>query len=285
MKKVKTSLPLPELIFIFAILSVFISMLIFYLVDLRNVFGLRDMMFGLSGDYFFFSYRPFFFHHWGRNGGLAEIVQWFMLAGSGLLAALTAGIVKLKNRRLYKFWLILSIGFILMLLEDAGDIRHTIMGYIQALFDEPDQGIMGSLTELILFSILAFIPLYALINYWQDIKIYSKTKIYLLIGFAFYGLAGLSSFLGTALEGLLSKNLYMLLGEKFYQLALFLGDSQLKNQWESWQADGWFSIEFFLMDSMFEENIEIIAAGALLAATVSFLILALDKDKFKINSN
>ncbi len=159
-----------------------------------------------------------------------------------------------------------------MLIEDAGDVRHTLMGYVQAIFDEPDQGIMGSLTEITYFGILGGIPLYALIRYWKDIKKFTRTKTYLLIGFVMYAIAASISFLGTALEGILNKNLYTILGENFYQLAIRLGDSSLQNQWDNWETGGWFSIEFFLMDSLVEENIEIIAAGAILAAVLTFYI-------------
>lgn len=263
---------LSEIIFALSISAVIISLILFYLVDLRNVFGSRDGLFNLSGSYFFFTYRPFFFHHWGRNGGVAEIIQWSSLGIAAILAAYNAGRMQFINKKLSSFWAIMSVGLLFMLIEDAGDVRHTLMGYIQAIFDEPDQGVMGSLTEITYFGILGSIPLYALIRYWHEIKKFTRTKIYLLIGFLTYAIAASISFLGTALEGILDKNLYTVLGENFYQIAIKLGGPSLQNQWDNWETSGWFSIEFFLMDSLIEENIEIIASGALLAAVLSFYI-------------
>lgn len=272
MKILNKNIRIPELIFLFGILAVLLSLVIFYLVDLKNLFGFRDVLFETSGKYFFFTYQPFFFQHWGRNGGIAEIMQWSFLGISAITAAFCAGKMHSINKNLFKFWAIISVAFIFMMLEDAGDIRHTIMGYVQWIFDEADQGIMGTLTELIYFAILGGLPLYALIRYWKDIKIFTRTKLYFLIGFFFYALAGSASFLGTALEGFLPKNLYTVFGEKLYDFALHIGDSELKDLWTNFQADNWFKIEFFLMDSLVEENLEIIAGSALLAGTIAFLL-------------
>ncbi len=272
MKILNRKIDLPERIFAISLLFVLLSFLAFYLIDLRNIYGARDALFETSGAYFFFSYQPFFFQHWGRNSGFAEIIQWTFLGGSSVVASFCAAKMHNVNKKLFRFWIIISIAFLLMLIEDAGNLRHTLMSYIQWIFEERDQGIMGTLTEFTYFAILGGIPLYALIRYWSEIKNFTKTKIYLLIGFAFYALAASLSFLGTALEGLLPKNLYTVMGERFYEFALTLGDPQLQSIWEEWNSGSWFKIEFFLFDSLIEENLEIIASGALLAACVAFLL-------------
>lgn len=282
MKIFGKSLKLPEIIFLFAILVVVLALLIFYFVDLRNAFGFRDVLFDTSGKYFFFTYQPFFFQHWGRNGGIAEIMQWSFLASSSVIAAFCAGKMHSINKNFFKFWAIISVAFMFMMLEDAGDIRHTLMGYVQWIFGEADQGIMGTLTELIYFAILGGLPLYALIRYWKDIRIFTRTKVYFLIGFFFYATAASLSFLGTALEGFLPKNLYTLLGEKFYEFSLRIGDSELKELWVNFEADSWFKINFFLMDSLVEENLEIIAGGALLAGTIAFLLYIKNNKGIKV---
>jgi hypothetical protein len=205
-------LSLPDFIFIFSVLAVLISIVIFYLVDLRNAFGLRDGLFSTSGAFFFYTYEPFFFHQWGRSGGLAEIIQWAFLGTAAIVAAYSAARVSFINKNLKVFWTILSAVLIFMLLEDAGGVRHTIMGYVQWVFNEPDQGIMGTSVEFLYFAILGGAPLYALIRYWKDIKAYVRSVVYLLIGFVFYGASQALSFVGTAFEGLMDKNIYDLNG-------------------------------------------------------------------------
>ncbi len=264
----------PEYIIIGTLFFLFVSGLVFYLVDLRNIFGLRDALFNLSSDYFYFTYRPFFFQNWGRNSGIAEILQWLCLGGATLLSAFFAGRFYGQGKRIFKFWAILSIAFFLILLEDAGDVRHTFMSYVQVAFDEPDQGWGGTLFEFLYFSLLGGLPFYAFVRYgWSSLRDYSKTRIYFVIGFAFYFLAASFSFLGTALSGIVDKDLYTRAGDKLYQLCLKIGDPALANQWELWEQVNWrFPIGLFLMDSLVEESIELIGASFLLAATISFML-------------
>jgi hypothetical protein len=104
LKKIKLS----EYIFIFGSLFVLASLIIFYLVDIRNISGSRDFLFNLRHEYFFFDYKPFFFQHWGRNSGFAEIVQWSLLGISAIVAAFSAGQIKEKNKKLFNFWIIIK---------------------------------------------------------------------------------------------------------------------------------------------------------------------------------
>lgn len=262
-----------KIVVLLTISLVILSYLAFYFIDLRNVFGLRDFLFATEGSYFFFSYRPFFFQHWGRDGGIAEVFQWFFLGTSALVAMFSATKMHSKKRGLFMFWFLMSIAFVLMLIEDAGNIRHLTMSYVQWIFDEPDQGVMGTLAEFLVFSAIGGIPLYAIVRYWNDIKSFTKTKLYLLLGFVFYGLAVSFSFLGTAFEGILPVNLYTFIGKVFYDFAISLGDQNVEKIW----AESSFNIEFFLMDSLFEENLELLGSGLLLAACISFLHYSLKK--------
>ncbi len=281
-KQKKRKLALPEIIIIIGILLVFCSFLAFYLIDLHNIFAWREALFATKRDYFFFTYRPFFFQHWGRNSGPAELIQWLFLASSAIGAAFIAGYKKSISKRQGYFWLLMAIAFTLMLLEDAGNIRHTLMSYVQAIFKEAEQGWAGTSLELIYFSVLGGLPLYTLIRYGGFLKRYKKTKVYVIIGFIFYFLAASLSFIGTAFSKLVTKNFYTIAGEKLYSLSLKLADSDLVAIWESWQAaNPNFPIGFFLMDSLIEENLEIIGASAFLAATVSFLIYHQKKNKLK----
>ncbi len=263
----------PEYIFIFSLLAVIFSLLAFYFIDLQNIFSWRDKLFATKSDYFFFSYRPFFFHHWGRNSGIAETIQFLMLGFSAVGSAYLAGQYRSKDKKMFKFWSIMSLGLLLMLLEDAGNLRHTFMSYIQAIFQEAEQGLAGTGFELLYFGVLGGIPLYALIRYGGVLGKIKKAKNYILTGFVFYFLAGGLSFIGTAFSKLIDKNFYTILGEKLYSLSLKLGDDQVAVIWENWEATNWrFPIGFFLMDSLIEENLEIIGAGAFLAGVISFLI-------------
>lgn len=249
-------------------LFILLSWLAVYLIDLRNIFGLRDVLFNLKPDYFYFTYRPFLFQHWGRNSGLGELVQWFFLASSALLSVYTAGRIGRENKEISRFLIIMAIAFLLMLLEDAGDIRHTLMGYVQAIFKETEQGWMGTLTELLYFGVLAGVPLYGLIKYWKNLKEFLAVRKYLLTGFIAYALAGGMSFIGTALSGVFDTNFYTLLGEAFYNSSLYLGDQNLAALWQNYEEVNWdFPIGFFMVDSLLEESFELIGGAAFLGAS------------------
>lgn len=267
MKNIKLS----DKIFIFGLSLVLFSFLAFLLVDLHNIFGLRDVLFNTKGYYFYFTYYPFFFQHWGRNSGIAEVFQFVFLGGAIMTSAFIAGSRLNISKRQYKFWLLLAISFTLMLLEDAGNLRHTFMSYVQAIFVEPEQSWGGSSFELLYFGILGGLPLYTLIRYGGFLKRYKKTRIYLIIGYIFYFLAGSLSFAGTAFSKVFEKNFYSQAGHHFYNFALKIGDKELTEIWTNWQANSSFPINFYLMDSLVEENLEIIGASALFAAVVSFL--------------
>lgn len=268
----KRKIKLSEIIFLIGLSLVIFSFLAFILIDLHNIFGWRDLLFNIKGYYFYFSYHPFFFQHWGRNSGFAEVFQFLFLGGSIIISAYLAGIKKDVSKRQFKFWLLLAISFTLMLLEDAGNLRHTFMSYVQAIFVEPEQSWGGSSFEILYFSLLGGLPLYTLIRYGGFLKRYKKTKIYLIIGYIFYFLAGSLSFAGTAFSKVFEKNFYSQIGHHFYNLSLKIGDNQLTEIWTNWQANSRFPINFYLMDSLVEENLEIIGASALLASLVSFLI-------------
>jgi hypothetical protein len=273
--KKKFKLAWPEIIFIAGIFIVISSFLLFYLIDLHNFLGLRDYLFSLNKESFHFFYQPYFFQHWGRNGGIAEIIQFILLASSSIVSAFIASYQQTKSRKKYIFWLLMTIAFALMLIEDAGEIRHTLRSYIQAYFGEIHQGAIGTFSEFIYFFLLASIPVCALLCYGKFLMRYNKTRIYMVIGFSFYFLAASLSHLGTFVSGLfteINKNFYDLIGEEFCNFCLKIGDTGLAIIWKQ-NINTKNYISHFLMDSLIEENIELVGVSAFLAACVSFLII------------
>ena len=274
----RVRLALPEYVIVSALLLVLISFVLFYLIDLRNLWGIRDWMFSLERVYFYFSYTPFFFQHYGRNSGFAEIAQWGLLASAVSIAFWLAGAARPSRPKLAHLGFLLGIGFVLMLAEDAGNIRHTLMSYVQLAAGEPDQGVVGTLFEAAYFSILGGIPLYAMIKYGSVLREYGRAFTYMITGFIFYAVAAGLSFAGTAFQMLLDRDLYTILGDAMVRLSFRLGDANLPALWESWNQGNWFyQVGFFLMDSLIEENLEILG-GAFLVAALLTVKLCLDKE-------
>ncbi len=256
----------PEIIVAGSSLFVALSFLLYYLIDLKNVWGLRDWLFSVDGVYFYFTYTPFFFQHYGRNSGFAELAQWSLLGAGIVIAALLAGRYFDSHKALSHFFVLMTIAFTLILIEDAGDVRHMMMSYVQLAADEPDQGIFGTGFEGVYFAILGGIPLYALVRYGNHLKQFGRAWWYILAGFVAHATAASLSFVGTAFQMLLERDIYTIMGDSFMSLSYRLGTSDLPQIWEQWNSENWMlQIGFFLMDSLIEENIELLGNAFLIA--------------------
>lgn len=244
-----------KLVLVFSAFVLIISYVMVYLFDLHNLFGVRGFFISEFDSW------PFFWYHWFKNGGPIEIIQYFLL-GAGALVS-----IKNSSRGSTKFWSLMGIALILMLIEDAGDIRHTIRIYVQTIANESEQGFYGTLTELVYFSVLAFIPVYAFVRYGpKALQGHKKTATYFVVGFIFYAVATGASFIGSAFHSLLDKNFYMITGRYLLNLIVSISDqktAELYSQNKDW-------ISFYLMDSPVEESIELLGASMLLAACLSY---------------
>lgn len=262
--KIREQFPdrLPELILGLALLSVVISLALFYVIDLRNVFGLGSLV------------NRHFFQHWWRDGGPTEWLQWGLLASAALVAAFSAGRVFGHDKCVCAFWAIMALALVLMLIEDAGNPRHRIREYVRFAFKEEGAGLglMVTASQLLYFAVLASVPIYALVRHGHVLKRLLRVKVYVLIGFASYALSASLSFAGDAFSALLDRSFYSFSGEFLYRLSLRLGDDGLE---QAWGGHGHEYIPFRLMDGMVEESIELIGAASFLAATVSYLLYAL----------
>jgi len=256
-------------VFIAAAASVLLAWLLFYLIDLRNAFGLRGWIMDLPEESFFFGVEPFFFQHWFRNGGPAEIIQWLLLGGTALLSGFIAGRAYGRFRAVGAFWLILGIGIVLMLLEDAGDPRHTLRSYVQAFIGERDQGTYGTIFEALYFLVLAAFPIYAIARYGRILAGDKRVRNLIIVAFACYFLATTLSFAGSAFTNIFGTNFYTEFGGRLRELFVGIGDEHVGPFWDSWDAQQhWSFVSFFLMDSLVEESIEVVGAGAFMGAAL-----------------
>jgi hypothetical protein len=296
MKRLKSKiikLELADCIFIFTIFIVISSFVIFYLVDLQNFLAARNYLFSLDRKSFVFQYQPLFFMHWGRNGGIVEILQFYFLASSIVLSAFIAGRNYLSSKKEYLFWLLMAIFFSLLLIEDAGEFRETFVSYIHAFSREVYHQRIGKLFEFIYLFFLGIFPLYTIFKYGNFLKFYKKTKLYFIISFGIFFLIGLATFIKSLIL-INGKGLYQILGANFYKYCIKIGGPDLQYTWQTDLAKYYNInvnslevqrfIEFHLLDSLIEENIELIGVAAFLAACVSYLILINKKNKDNNNN-
>jgi len=254
-------------------LYILLSFTLYYAIDLKNALGSRDWLLNTEGIYFYFHYTPFFFQHYGRDGGFAEVAQWLLLATAIVISLYFAG-REFINRKLSSFLLIFGLGMMLMLLEDAGELRHFFMSYIQWAAGESDQGLYGTAFEGVFFVLLGGLPVYAFWRYGSVLCDYGKAYWYILVGIVSHAIAASLSFVGTAFEMTLEVDLYSKMGEWFREYSLVIGGKELRIVWDNWDANNWlYQTNFYLMDSFVEENIELLGNAFFLAGLLTFISL------------
>lgn len=262
----------PEWILLFVLAFLLASVVFVLLVDLRDLFGIREFLLAHTAASPELTFRPVFVF-WYDEGGPAEMLQWLMLGGSALVAAFLAGRAYGRDGRAFGFWSLMGLSFVLMLIEDAGNPRHTIRRYVQALFGEPIQGTAGTLSELVYFAVLGAIPLYALARYGLRLAGPLRARLYVLAGFVAYGLAVSLSFVGGALADRFDQTFYEWVGTRFYLLLMRVADDSVRPMWESIEAEeGWGYLRFMLVDGVVEESIELMGASLFFAGALTFLL-------------
>lgn len=244
----------------FAIFLV-VSFCLFLWIDLRNLFGLRTYLLETRDDIFLL--------FWYGNGGIVDLFHWTCLgisAGVSLYVALNCE----EKDTFYYFWLFLGIGFLLMGIEDCGNIRD----YVKEWADPPtaieEQGITGTVVEALYFSLLAFFPVISFLFYRGALERHERWY-YVYSGFVFYAIAVSLSFTGRAFSGLLELNFYEWMGGYLHEWALTIGDEQVREIWERTFDE--VELQFYLMDTLVEESLELAGASSFLAAT-TYLFLS-----------
>ena len=251
----------------YVIISVFIILLVFYIssffVDLYNFNGIRDWMVEHDG----FNV-PFLWNYLFSEGGPVEILQWLFIGLFMMTSSYIAGIsTRDQKSSRSRFWFLFSILAVLMIMEDAGNIRHFLTTRGVLLFR--DEMIYRSITELAYFGLMALIPVYALIRYRKVFLEDKRTAVILFFGAAFYGVAVLMS--GTRDI----RFWYQTAGNIIYDWTLEFGGDELLAIYESTDQflaeGGYISISYRFMDFLVEESLELLGAAFLWASSLSYL--------------
>ncbi len=224
------------------------SWIIVWMIDLLNVGGIRDRIGAMAWANLF------------GNGGVVEWVQWYSLGAAALIAMLVAGRLFGRSdddlRGLSYFWGGMAIALTLMLIEDAGNVRHEIRRLTEAFTGMPRHtGLVDRIVEFTYFVLLASVPLFTLIRFGKHLRAYRTTTVCVLGGFAFYALAASAS--ATRNWG----QWYAHAGLRLQEGLGFV----IPPDWDS------LAYGHYLMDALVEESVELIGATLFLAAAVSAL--------------
>lgn len=240
----------------------------FFLIDAYDLFGVRAVLHAWEIT------DPFWFHL-NRQGSITELLQWVTLGATAFAAGVVRGrgAANPAHVRGVVFWTLMGVAAVLMLIEDAGDPRHRLTDYVLTFAAMTRAEELGRYlvfaVELFYFSLLASIPLYALLRHGLFFRYFRKVKIYLLTGFLAYGAASVFSVTSYLNDWYIRAGGFVhnvLAGGQLYRV--------------DWPYTAYHVHEFWLMDLLVEESIELLGAGALLAAALSY-IQVLRQDSLK----
>lgn len=247
------------------ILSLGLGALIFsYLailaVDILNIAGSRNLMTIFD--------TPLLWNFLFTERGPVELLQWVFLGSFALLSAYLSGKLFERNENsLATFWGLFSIAGMLMLMEDAVNIRNF---FLRGNWPLDWQTL--NILETFYFILLAALPLYLILKYRAELMETGKTFKLMLLGFFFYGGAAFVS--GPA--DLTPFNYY--LATFLYEGTVFLGGEELRVIYENTDAamnelhgGNYMSITYRFVDFFVEESLEFLGATMLLSSAASHL--------------
>ncbi|TVP50838.1 MAG: hypothetical protein EA350_00385 [Gemmatimonadales bacterium] len=202
-------------------------------------------------------FKPVWVHLF--NDRPVEWIQWFILPATTVGAAyLAARLHHLEEQRPASFFFLLAIATALMLIEDAGDIRHVISDYVVQFHGDRVLGLPTRVaTDVPYFALLAAVPLYALIRYGRDAWRAPGARPYLVTGFGLYALAGASSGIRH-------------LGDLYVRLGAFIDARIMGGRFPVPEGMDPDRAHFFLVDSLLEESVESLAAACFLGIVLAF---------------
>jgi len=245
---------------------VFGGILSFLAVSWAAVLFLDAWDVGGWGTWFTFDASPHMFHDryvtffyaWFDDRSPVEWAQWLSLGSFAILSAWLASEVKgTRHAHLRTFWLLMAVGGMLLVIEDAGSPRHRILELLAIFpFLRPYADLIVPTFELLIyFPALAALPVYAFATYYDAVRALRTVVVFFWIGFVFY--AGAAFF--SASSGI---GWYHPVGSVL--LEAFFSDHILGPEIYRYPELG-----FWLMDTLVEESMELIGAAGLVSAAVA----------------
>ncbi len=243
---------LPGMPMAIALTYLTIAWALFFLVDVRNAFGLQDMLAARI-------HIPVTWYYLFQEGGATEIGQWLFLSMITLTAGILAGhLLAAGRRRPALFWSLIGVAAALMLIEDAGNPRHYFSSLAVMIIPWGESSTIKTTVELVYYILLSSVPVYAVVRFWRYPFRSTVTTAFLLIGFSTYGVAGFASATRHVMEW------YAAFGHSLHQL-IAGGQLIIPAGWDQYM------LNFYLVDWLLEESLELIGAAALLTATLFYL--------------
>ena len=207
----------------------------------------------------------------GREGGPTEWIQWFFLSGCIVMSAYLWGVGSIRAWSCASAFALLAIAFSLMLIEDAGNLRHRVGdSIVSSLFpsrESYDARLAKNAIEILLYSAIGCLVIASLVRIRFRVAQHRDLVPFLLSGFTLYLVAAASSATRYFADW------YAVLGGRI--IHQFAGLE--RRPWEEFAE----RIEvreypydepgFWLMDTFVEESLELLAVSLLLTFLIKLV--------------
>jgi hypothetical protein len=268
-----------------ALIWIVVAVLAMWLVDAEGAFGGPQRLAEIGLD------PPYVWFQLFMDGGITEILQWSSL---GILIVVTAGLavahrhraaaVTLRDdhERLAAFWTLVAVMAVLMLLEDAGNVRHLLTHYVGVAVGFEPRPV--TLAEIAYFAAIASIGGYAVVRYARDLG--RRANLHRTARseggtaeggtgrrrptFTTYGILGVLVYGSAA-----AINASRTIGDWYVAFGRLLVDDVLQAPQLVQAApvaglDEW-DLRFMFVDFVIEESLELLGASLLVAAVLAYL--------------
>lgn len=245
-------------IILFGISFLIFSYIMIYLIDILNIWNLRNIFKTFDNLDI-----PLFWHFWFREGSIVEIVQWSLLGIFVINSFYISGKLKEeKESEKSRFWFLLGLFSLIILIEDPGNIRFFIRNNLIQISSFSLKYYL--ILDIISAIILSLIPIYAILRYRKYVLNTKKLKILFLLSLIFYSTAYASA-------------RYRAPAENLYHSFERLGDQNLsdihrksnKRILEENPESLW-TTKYRFIDQVIEESLELLGITFLLATLITF---------------
>jgi hypothetical protein len=243
----------PALPIIAAVVYLLVSYLAILLIDVAAVGGAREWVRGVGGG------TPALWVLLFEEGSPTELLQWSAVAALIVLSGLTAGQERARGEGgAASFWTLLAVGGAMMLMEDAGNVRHRLVFYVETFVGLPRTGPFHLAVEAVWFAAIAAVLAVAVVRFGRPVLRERATALR-------FGLAGATCYV-IAVLGSVTRDI----GWWYADAGRFIEVSLLRTR--LLVPDGWSRehVHFFLMDHVVEESLELLGASLLLGAVIAY---------------
>lgn len=210
-----------------------------------------------------------------NEGRPIEWLQWFCLAASVITAGYLWGCLAASGKKYAIAYGVLAVGIAVMLIEDAGNIRHHAGNFMVVWLVGADatNAIAKNIFELFFYGLLGALLVFPFLRFGLSLAFSARAFKLIVISYVAYGIAAVSS--ATSYFS----HWYAVLGRRVIDLTSVDSAPSWQNLEMVVEDRIWpySEVGFWLMDYLYEESFELVGAFCLLAG-----LLALGAEELKL---